>query len=375
MHPYLPLYIRSLNFSRTQLGALYSLLSAAGLVAFFPSGWFADRYGKKWILLIGGVVAASPPFLFVFSKTFPQLALVFIIWGLGSSIMAPSRSAIIADSTSRNGRATAYGIISTLSVPGWTLGPMIGGLVTGLWGLQANFWVVFTLFIIGTVLLLLVKEPKKTLDTEATTKNDKTTAGLSSVFSVPRELRKFLLASCAVSLFISFSGSVFQPILPVYLEETLFASSAQIGLFFTLAEVGRMAAQTPGGKLSDRTGRKLIIASSLLGNTIFIYLFSSFSQLYHATLLFTCYSFMTGFYSAPLRAFYMDHVPSSFRSRTSSIVSIASSIGRIIGPMLGGFISDSFDSMLLPFYASAILALSSASLTLIAISERERPER
>lgn len=62
-----PLYVQSLGASIVEVGLL---LSAAGLFStaiMLPSGWMADRFGRKPTLILSVALSSFPPLLYTFA--------------------------------------------------------------------------------------------------------------------------------------------------------------------------------------------------------------------------------------------------------------------------------------------------------------------
>lgn len=97
------------------------------------TGWLADRFGRKQVLLtcLGAFVAAS--FLCALATTLPMLLAFRVLQGLGGGAIMPVGMAIAMElfPKERQGRAMASWAIAAMLAP--TVGPTVGGwLITAL---------------------------------------------------------------------------------------------------------------------------------------------------------------------------------------------------------------------------------------------------
>lgn len=86
---------RGLNY--TQLGLLSSLSAGIMIVGEIPSGYIADRIGRRNSLLIGSGLLALSLFGFILARTFASFAGLWMLWGLGETFRSGSDDAWLYD--------------------------------------------------------------------------------------------------------------------------------------------------------------------------------------------------------------------------------------------------------------------------------------
>ena len=130
-------------YYRQDLGGdpgFWGVVTASGLIASLVSqrfwGPMADRYGQKNVMLLGGIGAASLPFLWWLVPRY-ELAVVaqFIgsfCWG-GYNLAAFN---LILEITPDEGRTTFVGIYNTMSGLASSIAPRIGGHLADIYGLR-----------------------------------------------------------------------------------------------------------------------------------------------------------------------------------------------------------------------------------------------
>ena len=108
---FLPLFaVQFLEVSGTSIGIILS--AGIYLNAFLqtPFGILADRYERKKLLVLGGLVATAGYTYMVYTRSVPEIFLARIIVSIGGALSLPAVTAIIAE----EGRE--FGSFSTVSV-------------------------------------------------------------------------------------------------------------------------------------------------------------------------------------------------------------------------------------------------------------------
>ncbi len=157
------------------------------------------------------------------------------------------------------------------------------------------------------------------------------------------------------------SGMIYS-ILSLFIAD-LGASKTQIGVVFTIGSIGGAVAAPLFGKISDKIGSKLIL---LISMSLFFIVFLSYSL---AKTLIGMYIIQAieGIAWAALGvsgvALITDSVPSEHKGEAIGIYNMTWYFGWIIGPGLGGFLSDTI-GFRQTFILCAILILIGTMLTI-----------
>lgn len=154
--------IAELTDSGLALGVLFTIRMLAPFVVAPIAGIFADRYNRKYLLIITDLVRAVVVLGFLFVQDANDIWLLYVLTVLlfgVSGFFSPARSAILPDITSPQELGTA----NTLGAASWSVmlavGAAIGGLTTGLFGSQTAFIIDGCTFAISAALLLKIKLP------------------------------------------------------------------------------------------------------------------------------------------------------------------------------------------------------------------------
>ncbi|MFG6196847.1 MFS transporter [Nonomuraea sp. JJY05] len=115
----------------------YALTLAAVLL---PAGVLADRYGRRRLLAVGVSVFTLASLACALAPTAPLLDLARGVQGLGASALYGTTTPLIASVYPEGPeRGKALGIFSAVSGLAMTLGPVVGGALTGAFGWRAIF--------------------------------------------------------------------------------------------------------------------------------------------------------------------------------------------------------------------------------------------
>lgn len=119
----------SLSLSDTQMGVIlgpaFALVFA---VAGVPLGWAADRYSRRWVIVIGTVIFGVATGLSGLATTFGALLLLRMLVGVGEASLTPAAMSVIAEGVPRARLTTAISAFSMGPKIGSSAAYAIGGL-------------------------------------------------------------------------------------------------------------------------------------------------------------------------------------------------------------------------------------------------------
>ncbi|WNY27074.1 MFS transporter [Methanolapillus ohkumae] len=135
------------------LGWMSTAYLLASVLFLIPVARLADLFGRKKVFLLGTVIVVITSFLAPFSPTYDILVLLRFLDGIGMSCIFSTASAIISSVYPPKERGTAFGINVGFIYIGFSLGPVVGGIMTDNFGWQSLFFLLIPISILGGLLI------------------------------------------------------------------------------------------------------------------------------------------------------------------------------------------------------------------------------
>jgi len=355
-----PLFLSNvLGAGATIVGLVGGLSEGTDAVLRIFSGWFSDRMGKrKPLALLGyGFSTLVKPFMYLASSWGAVLAIRF---GdrVGKGIRTAPRDALVADSVSPEERGRGFGLHRAMDTFGAVLGLVIAAVIIysvqggGLTLSQKTYqWLVLVGLIPAVlallVLLISIREPKRSLLPEDNSHHDSAQRGLTPGFDT-----RFKIFLGIMAVFTLGNSSDFFIILRA---QDLEIPLIQVVLMLVLFNVTYMATSLPAGILSDEFGRKKIIAIGWFVYALVYLGFALISSLWQAWLLFAVYGIYYGVVEGVARAFVADLVPAEKRGAAYGLYHGVVGISLLLASLTAGWLWDTVNPQA-PFFFGAGLA-------------------
>lgn len=270
--PLTPLYAKHLGAPTELIGLIVAAVTITGIVVKLPSGVLSDLFGFRRLMLVGSLVKATGPFLYLAVFSWPQLLAVRFYHGLATAVYAPPASALVAKVYPKE-RGNRLGLYSAAENAGVVLGPVLGGAVLTLVSFSGAFVVSGVIGVLALLTMLRLPNDRftaaspntaDTADTDGETRELRRT--LRNLAAGVREIvadRAIRLVSLVEGMLWMGIGSL-QAYLPLY-ALTVHISTWQIGVLAGGQGVASIVSRPVLGKRADRFGRKpLIIIGALL---------------------------------------------------------------------------------------------------------------
>ena len=372
-----PLFLANvLGATTTIIGLIGGLSESTDALFRIFSGWLSDRLGKRKSLAVAGytISTIAKPFMYLASTWGAVLGVRF---GdrVGKGIRTSSRDALLADSAPPGERGKSFGFHRAMDTSGAVTGLAIAALVIYLvqgGGLELSLKTYQWLVLIGIVpailaVVILVKfvrerESKPSPVSRPSPRFNliKLAAGFDTRFKI------FLVI---MALFTLGNSSDFFVIMRA---QNLEVSVLHITLMLVLFNATYAAVALPAGKLSDRIGRKRVMAMGW-GVYALVYLgFALAGEAWQVWLLFAGYGVYYGIAEGVARAFVADLVPAEKRGTAYGLYHGVVGLSLLPASLIAGWLWQAF-SPEAPFFLGAGLAALAAIGMLLFI--REGPYR
>jgi MFS family permease len=322
-------------------------------------GWWSDRMPRRKRLVVAGyaLAAAARPFIALASSASHVLA-VRLTDRTGKGLRTAPRDALLADSVDPAIRGRAFGVHRAADHAGAVVGPLIA--IALLQGLGLDVRTVFLLSVIPgalTVLVLVlgVREPPRVTSTAKR---------LGAFSALDGPFVRFL------GVLIVFTLGNSSDAFLLLRATTLGVPVAAAPLLWVVLHVVKSAMSTPGGALSDRFGRRPLIAAGWIAYAAVYAGFAWADAPWQVWALFATYGVFHGLTEPVEKALVADLVPADRRGAAYGWYNLALGIAALPASVMFGLIWDAAG----PGAAFAVgAALALAATLLLATLVRARP--
>jgi DHA1 family multidrug resistance protein-like MFS transporter len=271
--PVLSLFAQSLGASPEAIGFIVAASTLTGVFLKWPAGALSDLYDRRWLLLVGLLAFALPPFCYLLVTDVPWLIALRFVHGMATAVFAPIALAVVAD-LRREARGAAYGTYTAATQAGAMLGPLLGGwlLLTG--GFSAAFVTAGTLGVIAVLLFFLMRLPPQVHAPHPDPlprlgRGEGEGGGLAVVIRDMTRGARTVLGNVRVVVTSATDGArqvangALMAFLPIY-AVGIGLDAAQAGVLFGVQSVTSFASRPTMGWVSDRIGRRPLILLGLV---------------------------------------------------------------------------------------------------------------
>ncbi len=368
IYPLLPAFLTMvLGAGPAALGVIEGIAEATASILKLYSGWLSDRVKRRkgWIVtgytlsnIIRPVIAFSTSWLHVLALRFGDR--------VGKGLRTSPRDAIIAESTPPAFRGKAYGFHRAMDNSGAVIGPLAATAL--LFAFHDNIRTIILLsFVPGvlTVCMLLFglrEQPE-----------ERTAAPAASVFrfrtalgEMPAGFQKFL----AIVLLFTLGNST---------DAFLLLRAQQLGVsvlllptIWVVLHIVKMALSVPGGMLSDRIGRKKVIAAGWLAYALVYLGFGAAHAHWHAWALFAAYGIYFGLTEGVEKALVADFAPAHLHGSAFGLYHLVVGAGAFPASLLFGLVWQRFGSAAAFGMGAGLALLAALLLALLPMGKQEQ---
>jgi len=363
LRPFLPFFARDLDPTGVLVGFSISSFHLARIFIELPSGFMADRIGRRRPILLGLCLGITGTIVCAFSTSIYILILGSMLWGLGVAICLTSTTAFIIDLFESRTRGRALGTFQGIEFMGWFAGAPIGGFLAMYLSYASVFYITGAFIAIGFLIAFVSKGLRHT---SSRPERSLATMSIRSPLQVLNNRDLFVTCITALSRNLLMQGVILTA-LPLYLHDLLSMSTGPIGIIVGIRTVGLCVATIGGGNISDKVGRKPVIFTGIITESLCTYLYTLASAFEPILLIAFVEGFGAGMISVTLITLISEQATPGFTGSAVGLYRTFMDIGSITGPMLIMTIYTLFDISAC-FLFGAILLLANI-LTLSTVKE------
>ncbi|WP_088068734.1 multidrug efflux MFS transporter [Gottfriedia luciferensis] len=355
--PVLPLYIDRLGVHNTALISQFSGIAFG--VTFIISAIFspiwglaADKFGRKPMLLRASLGMSVIIFCMGFAHNVYILIglrlLQGVITGFGTAC-----TTMIATQTDKDHAGWALGTLSTASVGGSLLGPIIGAYIGETLGLQNVFFLTGALLMVAFITTALFVK-------ESFTRQDKKVLKVKEIWGIIPD--KSLMVTMFVTFFVlTIALYSIEPVITLYITQ-LSAHSTHVallaGMAFSASGLANILAAPRLGKISDKIGPHKVILVALIMAGLMVIPQAFVKNAWQLTGLRFLLGLATAGLTPAVNTLVKQITPDAITGRVFGFNMSAGYLGVFVGSILGGQIGAYLGVKYVFFVTSALLLLN-----------------
>jgi MFS transporter, DHA1 family, multidrug resistance protein len=131
----IPLLMASrLGLPVSSIGFILAVGSVCGVVAAYPGGWLADKFGRRVVIIPATLLTAASMLLFCWAQSYVAFMIASIAWSVASSVSGSAPAAYAVDSAPPGMNAAAISTYRMMGDVGYVIGPLALGAAADLVG-------------------------------------------------------------------------------------------------------------------------------------------------------------------------------------------------------------------------------------------------
>lgn len=348
--PVMPSFMEEMNLSGSTMGYLMAAFSLTQLIFSPFAGKWIDRYGRKFMIVLGLLIFAVSELIFGLGQSAGVLFFSRILGGVSAAFIMPGVMTFIADITENRERAKAMGYMSAAISLGFIIGPGVGGYVAE-FGIRAPFFFASAIaFVIMLVSMFILKEP---LTKEELQERAANSAKGNFLSDMRKSFQPGYFTAFIIVFVLAFGLSAYETVFSLFTDHKFGFTPKDIAFIITVSSIIAIIAQV---LLFDKAvniwGEKKLIQICLVISAISA-VASTVVGHFWIILLVTCVIFLCFDILRPALTTFLSRIAGRDQAFVAGMNSAYTSLGNIVGPALAGVLFD-WD-IHLPYLISAVI--------------------
>ena len=268
---FLPMYLLALGGGVISIGLLNGLDNFLSAVYAFPGGYLSERIGFKRSLLAFNFMAMAGFLMVILIPAWPAVligAVFFLAW---SAISLPATMGLIAKVLPTDKRTMGVTMHSLVRRFPMALGPILGGLCIGVWGIALGVRIAFGVALILSVLAVLLQQKLIEDDAQSTPAVDCAITPEKNPWKLFQSMDASLKRLLVSDILIRFCEQIPYAFVVVWSMQTIArpVSAFQFGLLTAIEMATAVLVYIPVAHFADKTTKKPFVVATFVFFTFF----------------------------------------------------------------------------------------------------------
>ena len=363
--PVMPVFAKEIGAGGFALGMIIAAFSVTRGLLQPVVGNFSDRWGRKGFLMAGLFIYGLVGLLIPMATDVNHLILIRGFHGVGSAMIVPIGMAYMSLLAPAGQESRYMSYLNVAIFCGIGCGPIIGGILSDMWGMSSVFYTMAGLSLLA-LLLVMSYMPRQVVGVEGED-NDFVKSLLSMVRN--RKTAGILIARYA-TMIIMVPTMAFLPLLMSQWQDV---TGFQIGFVIACRTLVNAVLQVPFGKLADIYSKRRIFIVSCVMISAIVYCIPFFQTVTTMAIVYVLLGCVEAAIWAVLGGYASLEAKAHYGHGTMmGMFGFAMSAGVFTGAVLAGTAMDRF-GIALAYHVTGVtvLVLSFISFYMIAGAEKK----
>ena len=351
--PLLPFYAETFQAGPTALGVLVASFSIMQFIFSPILGRVSDNVGRRPVLLLSILISSVSFVFFALASSFFMLLLSRIIAGMATE--SAVAQAYISDITSKKERVTGIGRVGAAHGAGFIMGSAIGGFLVP-YGFWAPGFAAFALTLLN-LLFVFFFLPESIGHTNPSMQIASNSNG-GILRKLVNALARPLIGAVLVIFFIITLAFSAIPVIAPLLGKSFF-DFEEVEMSYVFVYIGLIQIVLQGfliGRLAKKFGDEKLIVFGPLLLMLGMFLMPLIPNIAIFLASITMIASSIGTMNTAVPSFISKRTSASEQGGMLGVAQSMSSIARVPGPLIGGFVFE-FAGLTAPFFLSATLLM------------------
>ena len=372
--PLMVIYLLFVRLTPAQIGILLAAGRLAMIIFEFPTGIFADRYGKRRSLLISFALSSVLLLGWFVSSSFFQFFVLSILSGLAYTFQSGAKESLMIDTLQLADKDNLRNRVFVRTGSWGNAGFVIGGILAALLSFFAlrSIWLAAAVCNVVLFLLFLLGVRKKTpldLHTEplqpyGSRGKEVATPHIGHFFTVSKDAIQSLFASSSllrllgVAVFFSFATAIYGLAYPVYFKQILDLPDYMFGVLGSVSAIVGIAGMFMGEKICAQRGHLFALRMFILSLSLSFVALGFFRVVSVTIFVFVIIETLIHGWYPMYQSFFNKFVASSVRASIISLQSVVSLLAIAGGELTAGVLISAAPPPTVIEYSSLLLLIT-----------------